>query len=368
MSFLQQSLAALSFFQGKLLSRLPLFQHLLPPRLVDLGIELTFRCNLSCVMCPLAKDKGLLSETQELKVADWTKFLDELSSFARPMVTLTGAEPMLYEGWEKIGIQARKRGFQITVQTNGTFLEEYAEVTPKAVDVLHVSIDGTEKVHDKVRKEPGSFSKTLQGLLALEKKRKKGRPAVSIFFTLNELNYLDLKACLQFFQGLNLDVKQFVVRHPLFLPEKRNFSQDFAQKFGVAPSWDPYQIHENRGVPVYRPSSIDVERLKEELEAAKQVKTPLLSFFPDLCDEEIKAHYQGEHLSRFRRCVAPWLSAAVGPNGDFYLCPYFSVGNIREKSVRNLWQNARAVSFRQRLFRVRHHDLCRTCPNLYLHG
>lgn len=81
-------------------------------------------------MCPLAKEKGLLSDTVELTADDWEDFIDEVASFSKPEVTLTGAEPMLYEGWDRVAAYCRKMGLTVTIQTNGTFLEKHVKVIP----------------------------------------------------------------------------------------------------------------------------------------------------------------------------------------------------------------------------------------------
>ena len=88
-------------------------------------IELTARCNLSCKMCyihNMSCDKHLAQE--ELSTAQWIRILDELQQSGTLPLLITGGEPLLRQDFPTIYMEAVKRGFLISINTNGTLLTE----------------------------------------------------------------------------------------------------------------------------------------------------------------------------------------------------------------------------------------------------
>ncbi len=88
-------------------------------------LELTARCNLSCRMCyihNLSCDKHLLKE--ELSTEQWIAIMDQLRDTGTLPLLLTGGEPLLRQDFPEIYTEAVKRGFLLSINTNGTLLTE----------------------------------------------------------------------------------------------------------------------------------------------------------------------------------------------------------------------------------------------------
>ena len=96
-------------------------------------LELTARCNLSCKMCyihNMACDKHLIKE--ELSTEQWIGIMDQLQSTGTMPLLLTGGEPLLRPDFPTLYMEAVKRGFLISINTNGTLLtEEHFELFAK---------------------------------------------------------------------------------------------------------------------------------------------------------------------------------------------------------------------------------------------
>ena len=87
--------------------------------------ELTRSCNLACVHCrAAAQDRPYEGE---LTAAECRRVMDEIAEVAKPIVILTGGEPLLRPDVFDLAQYGNGLGFRMTMATNGTLL------TPKIV-------------------------------------------------------------------------------------------------------------------------------------------------------------------------------------------------------------------------------------------
>ena len=87
--------------------------------------ELTARCNLSCKMCyihDMSCDKALLSK--ELTTQQWIDLAEQAKSNGTLVLLLTGGEPTLRGDFCEIYRACAERGFLLTINTNGTLLND----------------------------------------------------------------------------------------------------------------------------------------------------------------------------------------------------------------------------------------------------
>lgn len=136
-------------------------------------LELTYRCNLSCIHCYVCYHNcsndhhDTYNPNLELNTNGVFKLLDKLEKFGIFHITLTGGDPLIREDFEEIYLYAKKKGFLITLFTNGILLNDHyksllSEFPPKNVEI---SIYGmTEKVHESITKCPGSYKLTFEAI------------------------------------------------------------------------------------------------------------------------------------------------------------------------------------------------------------
>jgi len=84
------------------------------------SIELTFRCNLRCVHCYIPDYSG----RGEMSTAEITRILDEIADEGCLWLLLTGGEVFLRADFPEIYRHAKRRGFLITLFSNGTLVDE----------------------------------------------------------------------------------------------------------------------------------------------------------------------------------------------------------------------------------------------------
>jgi len=139
------------------------------------SLELTFRCNLRCVHCycnvPAHDSHALL---KELKTDEIFRILDEVAEAGCFWLLLTGGEVLLRKDFLDIYTYAKKKGFLITLFTNGTLLtpdiaDYLAEWPPFVVEMTLYG--ATQATHEKITRVPGSFDRCKKGIELLLDRR-----------------------------------------------------------------------------------------------------------------------------------------------------------------------------------------------------
>ena len=140
----------------ELLSSIPVFD-----------IELSSRCNISCVMCPRTK----LSRKLEIMSLDLIKSLiDWLPSNSQAMLCGLG-EPLLNKNIFLLISSLRKRNIEVGITTNGLLLTKNTvdKIIGCGINLIQVSFNGsTEKIYNSIMKN-SCFSTVIQNLQYLAK-------------------------------------------------------------------------------------------------------------------------------------------------------------------------------------------------------
>ncbi len=176
------------------------------PRLI--AWELTRHCNLNCVHCRAAADRGPYEN--ELTTQECLRILKEIKEVGFPIIILTGGEPLLRPDIFDIARAASQEGFRPVLATNGTL------ITPEIAKKIHetgiarvsISLDGSSpEAHDEFRKMPGAFEGALRGISLL---KEHGIP-FQINTTVTEVNLEEVP------KVLDLALKLGAVAHHIFL-------------------------------------------------------------------------------------------------------------------------------------------------------
>lgn len=139
------------------------------------SFELTERCNLACVHCYINQPAGSAgARAGELTTAQVTAILDQIADAGCLHLLLTGGEPLLRSDFAEIWRCAVRKGFLLTLYTNGTLLtpataDFLAEWRPR---LLEITLYGaTQETYERVTQVPGSYAACLRGIeLALERR------------------------------------------------------------------------------------------------------------------------------------------------------------------------------------------------------
>ena len=178
------------------------------PELRMIAWETTRSCNLSCIHCRAAAEKGPYEG--ELDTKEALEFLDTVASFSKPVIILTGGEPLMRPDIYELAAYGTKLGLRMVMATNGTLVDEASiqKMIDSGIQRMSVSIDGANATsHDNFRRVPGAFNASLK---ALEIAKKAGLE-YQINTTITKINLDEIPAI------LDLAVSLGAVAHHIFL-------------------------------------------------------------------------------------------------------------------------------------------------------
>jgi AdoMet-dependent heme synthase len=127
--------------------------------------ETTRNCNLSCIHCRAAATNG--PYPGELDTRRALALLDEIAAVGRPIVILTGGEPLLRDDIFTIAKHGDGLGLRMVMAPNGTLItpEVARRMAESGIRRISASIDGaTREFHDKFRGVDGAFDAAIQGI------------------------------------------------------------------------------------------------------------------------------------------------------------------------------------------------------------
>jgi radical SAM protein with 4Fe4S-binding SPASM domain len=140
----------------------------------EVSIEVTHRCPLECQHCynnlPMSDPQA---RHLELSIEEYTRLFDELVEAGCLWILFTGGEIFARKDFLDIYTQAKKRGFLITLFTNGTMItpkiaDHLAEYRPFSIEITLYG--ATRETYETLTRIPGSFDRCMRGIhLLLER-------------------------------------------------------------------------------------------------------------------------------------------------------------------------------------------------------
>jgi radical SAM protein with 4Fe4S-binding SPASM domain len=135
-------------------------------RLRILQLQLTNRCNLTCVHCYAESGRALPRQlTRDEKIA----LLDQFAALGGTRLFLTGGESLLDPDLDDLITQAKQLHLFVYLSTNGYAISKRsaARLVELGVGAVNVSIDGSDaQTHDTFRGRPGAYRHAVNALRA----------------------------------------------------------------------------------------------------------------------------------------------------------------------------------------------------------
>ncbi len=335
-------------------------------------ISINSRCNLRCKMCDVGQNnhEGQFYQMtkrpmrEELDLERIKVLFDEIYSF-RPLIAITSTEPLLHKDLLPIVQYGKSKGLSLQVTTNGFLLPEFAEeFVSTGLDLLWISLDGPESVHNVIRGNDQSFQKAILGLELINKYKKKyhkNKPLVRINYTINNYNCGVLSKFMA--SVIPYDIQQVNYSHLNYI------SNDIATyhnaRFGgicaVLPS----------SISTVLPCEVDCEKLLGEIAYLKKAYYSKTSFSPELNTlEEIKEYYCNpwKFIKGKKDCFIPWKYAQILPNGDCVTmtrCFNLVFGNLYKDDFRSIWNGVEYQQWRKVLRLHRSFPACSRCCGIF---
>lgn len=318
--------------------------------------ELTYRCNLQCPYCYVGNERN----REELSTDDWFKIIDQIPFYS--FVTLVGGEPLVRKDFVDILMKtAKKTSGKLNVVSNGILInDEIIEAFIKSkMMLLSVSLDGYGKNHDINRAKEGIWDKIMNNFEKMNSRSK--RPMIDIKTIVLENNLDDLvklyKMCdemkfnflsISFLRNNNL--KQNSVLFDSFVPEfnasypiKKYFDMEhFKEVYKELESLKKHSKVELRFSPKFEYNSNPLEKIEE--------------FFNTPENKPIQEIYYP--------CKYPFSNMMINPSGDVYPCLSQKIGNVKDMSLKDVFNLPHYRCFRKNLQAAKVFGACQMCCEL----
>jgi len=316
----------------------------------------TYRCNLECKMCFQRNDEGAVRwalQDQEFSPDQWKLIIDRVAQFA-PTILWIGGEVLIYPRIVELLAYSKRKGLKVLIVTNGFFLANVAEkLVEIGVDLVTVSIDGSETLHNAIRQNSQAFTRAVEGIkavLAVRQARRSSLPIVTINHVITRHNYRQIFEFVTFARELGVDVVQFLGLIYLDQTTMQCHREVLRSEFSIeAANIDALDNSQYA-------SGIDTTWLQEQINTLRETSPgfPALRFCPSGFEDYIEAHYGPDGLLPLahQRCSAPWQKMTIQPNGDVIGCcklPNLYTGNVLNEDLESIWNGQAFRRFRQRI-------------------
>jgi MoaA/NifB/PqqE/SkfB family radical SAM enzyme len=168
-------------------------------------VEVTTRCNLKCVMCPVT----VLAAHWPARDMQWETFERAAEAFPRTKwVYLQGwGEPLLHRRIFDMIARAKQAGCRAGFTTNGTRLtrDTGARLLDAGLDLLAVSIAGASAATHEAIRAGSDFARLLENLRGFLRQRRGAKPKVEIFYLMTRTNLAELPRAVELAAGLGAD-------------------------------------------------------------------------------------------------------------------------------------------------------------------
>ena len=293
-------------------------------------IWVTEKCNSHCVFCDFWKKHSpvdLNFETFNTQL-EKSKILKKIKFFG-----FTGGEPFLNNDIDLFveSIVKKANPIQIRFASNGLAtnlivrnLSAICESNPNTSINIKLSVDGTEKTHDRLRNTPGNFVKTMK---TIEKLNKLEFPNLSIGlgFTASALNYKEINSVL-------------------------NIAKEKKLGFFYKPVVNSKVIKSN----VEKNLFLDEDKInfiKKEAHANIVDYYSNLNFIDKIVHKKYLAYLETYYKEKKREtpCYACSASFHISAKGDVFPCIQrpIVVGNIYKKPFDDIWKSNKSYKIRK---------------------
>lgn len=286
----------------------------------SVSIEPTTACNLRCPECPSGL-RAFSRPTGVLEKDFYQKTIDELSNHLIYLILYFQGEPYLHPHFFDLVSYTSQKNIYTATSTNAHYLhEKNAQKTlDSGLDRLIISIDGTTQETYEQYRIGGNLEKVLRGTETLLNLRKKGnyqKPYTIFQFLVVKPNEHQIEEVKRLAKNLGVDKVAFKTA----------------------------QIYDYENGSRLMPSNSKYSRYALQSNGKYAIKNPLLN-----------------------QCWRMWQGCVITWDGKIVPCCFdkdatHQLGNLQEKTLREIWQSEAYQNFRQKLLISRKEiDICQNC-------
>ena len=323
------------------------------PRPSSIWLEATMRCNLNCRMCH-QHERRRTTKT-ELSLDEIKSIVDQAKSHSIGLIEMTGGELFIRKDIVDILAYIDNKKIFTKMNNNGTLItpEHGAELKKlNFLESLSFSIDGPEAVHNEIRGNPRAFQKAVQAFKMLGKTRF----LKNLAFVVMPDNALHVEYMFKLSRELKADRLQF-------MPEMFASQSDVAiSKKALNMGGGDDIFMEIKDAPTDASYAM---KMKDSLTSIYRLRRKYWTFaviYPKIAYKIPDQFFSGNYSKRLVCKCFNTLIVAV--NGDVHICPFIhkKVGNIKEQSIAEIWNNDKMTAIRKTILKsATLLPVCHTC-------
>ena len=293
---------------------------------VSIVWEITLACDLACSHCGSRAGRR---RRDELSTAEALDLVAQMAELGTRDVGLIGGEAYLRKDWLEIVAAVRAAGMECGLQSGGRNLTEdrLAKAAAAGLQGVGISIDGLREVHDEVRGVPGSYELALA---ALRNTSRHGMVA-----TVN--TQINTRSMSQLRELMDIIIDAGATNWQLAITVAMGNAADHEDLL-----LQPYQMLDL--MPLLAELSLDARERGLFIQPANNIGYfgPYESIIRNVIQDEI--HWHG--------CNAGDTIFGIEADGTIKSCPglprVYAGGNVRDKSLREIWETAEPLAFTRR--------------------
>lgn len=318
------------------------------PKVVYLTAE--NRCNLKCKSCAIWEDMAEEDANGEPRLApdEMFRLIDKVKGWGgiQHVAFDTIGEPFLDKSFESYVSHASRLGFGMSTVTNGMPLTESRalEVLKSGLQYISFSIDSpVAEIHDEIRGQAGAFEKTVRAIKLLQRLKKaqqtrpeQSRPAIMVICVVSRNNFREVDQMAELVRDLGVSRLRIVYAATVDSGVTANLAeQSTAKANGHRFALPAENLH------------IDA--------ADKGLLLEKFGLLACKCNTyQIGLDLAVNAADVRRPCPVLWNSTFVDKFGNVYPCPMMTdttLGNIRHKSLDEIWNGEEYARLRDLLYR-----------------
>ncbi len=289
--------------------------------------EITRRCNLKCVHCRSSSQLEA-RDHPDFSFEEACRVIDDIASYATPVVVLSGGEPLLRDDVFEIAAYGTKKGLRMCLATNGTLVteEKCLKMKESGIKMVSLSLDGsTAEVHDDFRNVKGAFD----GMIRAAGLFKKHSIPFLINSSFTKRNQDEIPKVYKLAKELGATAWYMFMIVPTGRGEDMMEELTPADVYEEILEWH-YEMEKNEDDILVRPTCAPHYYrvvLQKKKESGDDFKRRTLNF----------------STGGAKGCLAGQLISLIDVDGNVLPCSYFPLeaGNIRKQSFKEIWEDSK---------------------------
>ena len=298
--------------------------------------EVTYACNMRCIHCGTSAGQ---IRPDELTTEEALGVINDLADLGCNIITISGGEPLLRRDWQQLAAHMYERGISPMLISNGWLVDDQRADQLAAANLKNIgfSYDGTRETHDYIRQREGSHDRVLA---AMRRMKERDRPFCGVS-QISNINLGELDRMREELLSVGCDL------------------------WRVQMTTVTGRMRKDMVLDLDNYTAL-IDKLLEYMKDESEIRIDV--------GENI-GYYgcKGTHLWRgepYVGCYAGTRVAGICSNGDVKGClsmpDEYIEGNIRERSLKEIWNDPDLFAYNRKFTRETAGGACRECQFLPL--